>query len=156
MFLRAAPADTPRLGDVGVNLTMLAYTLVVAVVSAIACGLIPAVRASAPDLSRLRESGRGSTRRRHWGRNGLVVAQTALALVLLISAGLLIRSFMKLNNVKPCTNASGSQMYHSSNRISPQVASATMANCRAATIRCRAGALPPTHRTVSVKTLSRS
>src|SRR6185436_7947772 len=88
VFLRAAPADTPRLGDVGVNLTMLAYTLGVAVVSAIACGLIPAIRASAPDLSRLRESGRGSTRRRHWGRNGLVVAQTALALVLLISAGL--------------------------------------------------------------------
>ena len=101
MFLKAAPAGIPRIEDVGVNWTLLLYTLGVALVSALACGLIPAIRASSPDLARLREGGRGSTRRRHWGRNGLVVAQTALALVLLIGCGLLIRSFVKLSSVDP-------------------------------------------------------
>src|SRR6185369_1864293 len=64
-------------------------------------GLIPAIRASSPNLARLREGERGSTRGRHWGRDGLVVAQTALALVLLISSGLLIRSFARLSSVDP-------------------------------------------------------
>jgi predicted permease len=67
----------------------------------LACGLIPAIRASSPNLSRLREGGRGYTRRRHWARNALVAAQTALALVLLIGSGLLIRSFANLSHVDP-------------------------------------------------------
>jgi predicted permease len=65
------------------------------------CGLIPAIRASAPNLAGLRDGSRGSTRRRHWGRDGLVIAQTALALVLLIGSGLLIRSFQQLRSVDP-------------------------------------------------------
>jgi len=101
VFLKAAPAGIPRIEDVRVDAAMLLYTLGVALVSALACGLIPAVRASSPNLSRLREGERGSTRRRHWGRNGLVVAQTALALVLLIGSGLLVRSFVKLSHVDP-------------------------------------------------------
>jgi predicted permease len=101
IFLRVAPEGIPRIDQVRVDITLLAYTLGVAVVSALACGLIPALRASSPDLARLREAGRGSTRRRHWGRNGLVVAQTALALVLLIGSGLLARSFAKLSRVDP-------------------------------------------------------
>jgi putative ABC transport system permease protein len=101
MFLRVAPEGIPRIDYVGIDFTLLLYTLGVAFVAALACGLIPAIRASSPDLTRLREAGRGSTRRRHWGRNGLVVAQTALALVLLISSGLLIRSFAKLSHVDP-------------------------------------------------------
>jgi predicted permease len=100
-FLKAAPEGIPRIDYVRIDFTLLLYTLAVAVVSALACGLIPAIRASAPDLARLREGGRGHTRRRHWGRNGLVVAQTALALVLLIGSGLLIRSFAKLSRVDP-------------------------------------------------------
>ena len=59
------------------------------------------VGASAPDFTRLREGGRGSTRRRHWGRDALVVGQTALALVLLIGSGLLLRSFWALRDVDP-------------------------------------------------------
>jgi predicted permease len=100
-FLRAAPEGIPRIEDVAVNAKMLLYTLAVAVVSAVGCGLIPAVRASSPNLAHLYEAGRGSTRRRHWGRNGLVVGQTALALVLLIGSGLLIRSFDNLSHVDP-------------------------------------------------------
>ncbi len=100
-FVSAAPENIPRLGDVRLDGTTLLFTATAAIASALACGLIPAIRASAPNLSRLRESGRGSTRRRHWGRDGLVVAQTALALVLLIGSGLLIRSFAKLSHVDP-------------------------------------------------------
>src|SRR5262249_39301784 len=101
MVLKAAPEGIPRMEDVAINARMLLYTLAVAVVSAVACGLIPAIRASLPNLANLREGGRGSTRRRHWGRNGLVIAQTALALVLLIGSGLLIQSFSNLSHVDP-------------------------------------------------------
>ena len=101
LLLRAAPSDIPRIGDVSVSATTVFFTFGAAMLSALACGLVPAVRASAPDLARLREGGRGATRGRHWGRNGLVVGQTALALVLLIGSGLLIRSFSKLSHVAP-------------------------------------------------------
>ena len=101
LFLRAAPADIPRLGDVAMGPAALLFTVGAALLAALACGLAPAIRASEPDLMRLREGGRGSTRRQHWVRDGLVVAQTALALVLLISSGLLVRSLSKLEHVKP-------------------------------------------------------
>ena len=100
-LVRASPPGIPRMGDVAFTSMTLVYTLVIAFLSAIACGLVPAIRASSPDLSRLRESGRSSTRRQHIGRNGLVVAQTAMALVLLIGSGLLMRSFVKLTRVDP-------------------------------------------------------
>jgi predicted permease len=101
IFLRAAPAGIPRLSQAGINGTMLLFTLLAAIVAALICGIVPALRGSAPDLQRLRDGGRGSTRRRHWGRDGLVVAQTALALVLLIGSGLLVRSFRELSQVNP-------------------------------------------------------
>src|SRR6185503_13843477 len=100
-FLRAAPSEMPRIGEVHMSAQVLLFTLGAALVSALACGLIPAIRGSAPDLTRLREATNRTTRRHHWGRNGLVVAQTALALILLIGSGLLIRSFSKLNQVDP-------------------------------------------------------
>ncbi len=101
VFLRAAPDGVPRLAEVGLNGTTLLFTLGAALVSAIVCGTVPALRASAPDLRRLREGGRSATRQSHWARNGLVVGQTALALVLLIASGLLLRSFQKLSHVDP-------------------------------------------------------
>ena len=101
VFLRAAPDGIPRIGNVRLDLAMMLFTLGAAFLAAIACGLLPAVRASSPDLARLRESGRGSTRGGHLARNALVAGQTALALVLLIGSGLLIRSFDKLRNVDP-------------------------------------------------------
>jgi predicted permease len=100
-FLGAAPSVIPRLDQVRLDGTTLAFALVAAALAAIACGLVPAVRASAPDLGRLREGGRGATRRTNWARDGLVVGQTALALVLLIASGLLVRSFRSLHAVDP-------------------------------------------------------
>jgi predicted permease len=101
VFLRAAPPGIPRLDEVHLDITTLLATLGVVLLSALACGTIPALRASSPDLRRLREGGRGSTGRRHWGRDALVVGQTALALVLLIGSGLLVRSFQALRHVNP-------------------------------------------------------
>ena len=101
LMLIAAPRGVPRLASVHMDLTTIGFTAVAALLVALACGLLPAVRASAPDLLRLREGGRGSTGRRHWGRDALVVAQTALALVLLIGSGLLFRSYAKLSHVDP-------------------------------------------------------
>ena len=100
-FLRAAPPGIPRLDDVHLNATTILFTVGAALFAALACGLAPAIRASTPDLSRLRDGGRGSTRQRNWSRDGLVIAQTALALVLLIASGLLVRTFWALRHVNP-------------------------------------------------------
>jgi len=63
--------------------------------------LTPALRSSSPDLTALREGGRGSTGKRTWGRDLLVAGQTALALVLLIGSALLVESFQRLKQVNP-------------------------------------------------------
>ncbi|MGH7615797.1 MAG: FtsX-like permease family protein, partial [Gemmatimonadaceae bacterium] len=101
LFLRAAPPTIPRLEEVSFNATTIGFTFGAALVASLACGLIPALRASAPDLARLRDGGRSATQRHAWTRDGLVVAQTALALVLLIGSGLLVRSFWSIRHVKP-------------------------------------------------------
>ncbi len=101
IFLRAAPEGIPRLDDVGLDVTTLLFTVVLALLSGLACGVIPALRASGSDLTRLRDGGRGATGGRRWVRDALVVGQTALALVLLIGSGLLVRSFQALRHVDP-------------------------------------------------------
>src|SRR5207248_2136212 len=101
VLLRAAPPSIPRLHDVRLDATTLLFTLGTALLAAAACGLAPAIRASVPDFSRLRDGGRGATRQRNFARDALVVGQTALALVLLIGSGLLVRSFSELRHVNP-------------------------------------------------------
>ncbi len=101
LFLRAAPEGIPRLAEVHLDLPTLLAAFGLVLVVALACGVVPAIRASKPRLARLRESGRGTTTARSWTRTVLVVGQTALALVLLIGSALLIRSFQKLRNVDP-------------------------------------------------------
>ena len=101
LLLSAAPASIPRLGEVAISPATLLFTFGISVVSALLCGLTPAIRFSAPSLHRLHEGGRGAVRRRHWGLNGLVAAQTALALVLLIGSALLMRSLDQLRDVDP-------------------------------------------------------
>jgi putative ABC transport system permease protein len=100
-FLRAAPEGIPRLGLVRLDLSTLAAAFALVVVAALACGAIPALHASSPDLTRLREGARGSTGRRQLGRDLLIVGQTALALVLLIGSALLVQSFQRLRTVDP-------------------------------------------------------
>jgi putative ABC transport system permease protein len=101
LVLRAAPPGIPRIGDVAISGATLAFTAAAALFAVLACGVVPALRASSPDFARLRDGGRGLTRRRRWVRDGLVAGQTALALVLLIGAGLLLKSFWQVRHVDP-------------------------------------------------------
>ncbi len=101
LLVSAAPGNIPRLGDVAISPMTLLFTFGMCVITALLCGLAPALRFSSPNLMTIREGGRGSTGRRNIGRNLLVVAQTALALVLLIGSALLAQSFNKLRNVDP-------------------------------------------------------
>ena len=101
LFLRVAPPGLPRVSEIHVDVMTVVFTAGLAVLAGLACGIFPALRGSRPNLARLRDGSRGSTRGRLWVRNSLVVAQTALALVLLIASGLLLRSHAKLSAVDP-------------------------------------------------------
>jgi predicted permease len=101
IFLHAAPEGIPRLSEVHLGASTLAAMFGLVILVALACGAAPALRASSPDLTALREGGRSSTGGRKWGRDLLVVGQTALALVLLIGSALLVQSFKRLRHVNP-------------------------------------------------------
>ena len=106
--LRVIGAQTvPRLREVDLDLSVLAMTFGVAVATGILFGLVPALVSAKPELTEaLKEGGRGSTEGAHRNRlrNSLIVAETVLALVLLIGAGLLVKSFVRLQNVSPGFN----------------------------------------------------
>jgi putative ABC transport system permease protein len=99
----ARPADIPRLDAVGVDGTVLAFTLGCALLTALVFGILPAMHATGHRLLEfLRAGGRsGTDGGGHRLRGALVVAETTMAVVLLVSAGLLIRSFVELTRVNP-------------------------------------------------------
>jgi predicted permease len=101
LYLRFVPPNVPRIDEVEVRWGTLLFTFAVSALTALLCGVLPALRASEPSLDRLRDGSRGSSARRHPARDGLVVAQTALALVLLTGSALLFRSFQKMRQVDP-------------------------------------------------------
>jgi putative ABC transport system permease protein len=107
-LLKTIGAQTvPRLREVNVDLAVLGLTLAICVGTGIIFGLAPGLASARPDLTEaLNEGGRGSTQgtRRNRLRNGLVIAEVALAPVLLSGAGLLIKSFMRLESVNPGFN----------------------------------------------------
>ncbi len=98
------PADFPRASSIRLDSTVFAFTLIVAVLTGLLFGLVPALTASRTDLQlSLRESGRSATgnSRQLRLRNFLVVGETCLACVLLIAAGLMLHSFLNLLRVDP-------------------------------------------------------
>lgn len=101
-LLALAPANLPRLNAVEIDLRILLISLGASLVCGVIFGLVPALSASKTDLvASLKESERTDSGTRQWLRRTFVVAEVALALVLLISAGLLVRSFGKLLDVRP-------------------------------------------------------
>jgi putative ABC transport system permease protein len=106
--LKAIGAQTvPRLREVNIDLAVLGITVAICVATGIIFGLAPGLASARPELTEtLKEAGRSSTQgtRRNRLRNGLVIAEVALALVLVSGAGLLIKSFAKLENVNPGFN----------------------------------------------------
>src|SRR5216110_1408957 len=108
-LLKPIGAQTvPRLREVNVDLGVLGVTLAIAVGTGIIFGLVPGLASGRPELTEaLKEGGRSSTQGtgRNRLRNGLVIAEIALALVLLSGAGLLMKSFARLENVNPGFNS---------------------------------------------------
>jgi putative ABC transport system permease protein len=93
---RLSPASLARIADIGINGRALGFTLTIVIIATFAFGVIPALRASRPDLSdALRAGGRASSSAaRHRVRRLFVIAEVALAMVLLVGTGLLVRSFV--------------------------------------------------------------
>jgi putative ABC transport system permease protein len=99
-----SPSAAAHIASAGIDWWVLGFTLAISVFTAVLFGLAPAVWASRGELnSSLEEEGRGSTTSRGRGylRDGIVMAEVALAVILLVGAGLLIRSFLRLMDVDP-------------------------------------------------------
>jgi len=108
LLIALKPANLPRLSTIGIDGYVLAFTLGLSVLTGLVFGLLPAVSASRLDVNEsLKEGGRSSTGgvARQRVRSVLVVSEIALALVLLIGAGLLIKSIWKLRAINPGFNS---------------------------------------------------
>lgn len=104
LLIALKPANLPRLAEIGIDMRVLAFTLSVSVATGLVFGLLPSLSATRLNLiEALKEGGRGATggAASHRVRSFLVVSEIALALVLLIGAGLLIKSFRQLQSVDP-------------------------------------------------------
>ncbi len=104
VLLAMAPANLPRLREIGIDVPVLLFTLVLALFSSLLIGAIPVFKYAGTRLNAgLREGGRSlsQSRERHRARNTLVILQVALALVSLICSGLMIRTFRELMHVPP-------------------------------------------------------
>jgi len=104
LLVTLAPAGLPRLGEIGIDLPVLLFTLVVSLLASLLFGSIPVLKYGGSQAGTgLREGGRtlSQSRDRHRARNTLVVVQVGLAFVLLICSGLMIRTFRALTQVNP-------------------------------------------------------
>ncbi len=103
-LVKLSPGDIPRLDEVSINWPVFAFTLGLSLLSGIVFGLLPALHATKPNLSEsLKEGGRSATEGLGSNRlrSALVVSEIAIALTLLIGAGLIIKSFIRLQDVDP-------------------------------------------------------
>jgi predicted permease len=124
------PQDLPRLHDVHLDSRVLLFSLVVSVLAGIAFGLAPAWKTTRPELqSTLQTVGRRASAERHRMQNTLVVLEIATALVLLVGAGLMLRTLMRLWNVDPGFDAHNVMMFGTS--LSPSMATQPAAATRA-------------------------
>jgi predicted permease len=104
VLVAVAPAGLPRISEVGINGPVLLFTLLVSLFASLLFGCVPILKYAGSRLTTgIREGGRGlsQSKEQHRARNTLVVVQVALALVLLICSGLMIRTFRALTRVNP-------------------------------------------------------
>jgi predicted permease len=103
LLLALAPANVPRLTEISIDPVALGFALALSVVTGLVFGVIPILKHASPRVAALAGAGRGAniTREQQRSQHALVVAQVALALVLLVSSGLMIRSFQALRTVDP-------------------------------------------------------
>ena len=104
VLVTLGPTNLPRLAEISVDVRTFGFTAVLSLLSSLLFGLIPALKYTGPQIAAaLGSIGRAASvsRDRHRARNVLVVVQVALALVLLVSAGLMIRTFESLRTVEP-------------------------------------------------------
>jgi putative ABC transport system permease protein len=101
-LIAMSPDSLPRVGEIALDLRVLAFTALIALATGVGFGLVPALSASRPALhDALKDGTRGTTVGRGRLRKALVVFEVALSLVLLIGAGLMVRSFVRLRAVDP-------------------------------------------------------
>jgi predicted permease len=104
LLISIAPAYLPRLDSISIDAPVILFTVVISLGAGLLFGLIPVVKYAAPNVTAaIRSGGRSlsQSRERHRARNTLVVVQTALAVVLLVGSGLMIRTFQGLRHVDP-------------------------------------------------------
>jgi hypothetical protein len=103
VLIATAPTGLPRIDEIVIDGDVLAFTFVISLLSGLAFGLFPVARVGKDFVSALKEGGRGggAGRQSNRTRKVLVVAQVAMALVLAIGSGLMLRSFQALSNVAP-------------------------------------------------------
>jgi predicted permease len=100
--LKHLPADLPRAAGIDLDARVLIFTAVVSLLAGMLFGLAPALKTRTPELQKtLKEGGRGASNTRHRAQSVFVVVEMAMALVLLIGAGLMIRTMTHLWNVDP-------------------------------------------------------
>jgi putative ABC transport system permease protein len=108
LLIAMSPPDTPRVDEIGIDLRVFAFTLSVTVLAGLLFGLFPALQTSRPNLNEmLKDSGRHGAETGGRNRLGglLIVSEIALSFMLLVGAGLLIKSFLNLRQIDPGFNA---------------------------------------------------
>jgi len=105
-LLSISPDNLARLNEANVDARVLVFTIALSLLTGVIFGLAPALHSSKPDLQRtLKDGSASATRGRHWLRSILVIGEVAVAMMLLIGAGLMLNSFQRLQRVTPVVDA---------------------------------------------------
>ncbi len=113
LLMAYVPGNLPRAQNVGLDLRVLLFAVGVSALTGVIFGLAPALRSARPNLNdTLKEGIRGSTGSGHRLQDGLVVAEMGLAMVLLVGAGLMVESIVRLSHVNTGYNTSGSLIFN--------------------------------------------